>query len=268
LLEVADCGVPVVLVPGNHERSALPYPMLASHHNLHVLDRPRTLELPLAGLRTAVAGFPCERDRVRDRFDDLVAATGLLGAEADVRLLCLHQTVEGARVEGHTFKSGADVVRGRDIPSGIAAVLSGHIHRAQVLTSDLSGRELAAPVIYPGSVERTSFVERHDPKGFMRLEFEADKEAGGSLGGWRFVELPARPMAVVTIDASGLDGGALQAALRRELRSQPADAVVQLRIDGVVGAGAAEALRAATLRTLHPRSMSVDLRLRRFSGRT
>ncbi len=28
LLEVADAGVPVVLVPGNHERSALPYPLL------------------------------------------------------------------------------------------------------------------------------------------------------------------------------------------------------------------------------------------------
>ena len=35
LLEVADSGTPVILVPGNHERSALPYPLLASHRHLH-----------------------------------------------------------------------------------------------------------------------------------------------------------------------------------------------------------------------------------------
>ena len=61
LLEVADRGVPVVLVPGNHERSALPYPLLAAHEHLHVLDRPRTVRLNLAGTRVAVGGFPCER---------------------------------------------------------------------------------------------------------------------------------------------------------------------------------------------------------------
>jgi exonuclease SbcD len=32
LLEVADRGVPVVLVPGNHERSAIPYPRLGGAH--------------------------------------------------------------------------------------------------------------------------------------------------------------------------------------------------------------------------------------------
>ena len=31
LFEVADAGVPVYLVPGNHERGRIPYPLLARH---------------------------------------------------------------------------------------------------------------------------------------------------------------------------------------------------------------------------------------------
>ncbi len=260
LLEVADRGVPVVLVPGNHERSALPYPMLASHQHLHVLDRPRTIVLDLAGARVAVAGFPCERDEIRDRFLKLVGSTGAGDVEADLRLLCLHQTVEGAAVEGHVFRSGADVVRGRDVPAGFAAVLCGHIHRAQLLTSDLRGRPLAAPVLYPGSVERTGFAERHEAKGFVVLELEPDGSAAGRLAGWEFRKLPARPMAVVTVDASRLDAEALEGRLRHELEALPADAVVQLRIEGELGHGAEKALRSGAVRRLHPSTMNLSLR--------
>ncbi|MCP3913937.1 MAG: hypothetical protein GY711_00095 [bacterium] len=42
LLELADRGLPVFVVPGNHERSRLPYPLLLSHPLVHVFDRPRT----------------------------------------------------------------------------------------------------------------------------------------------------------------------------------------------------------------------------------
>ena len=198
LLEVADAGVPVALVPGNHERSALPYPLLASHEHLHILDRPRTVVIHVHGKRVALGGFPCERDHVRDRFPSLFAACGVADADAEIRLLCLHQTVEGARVMGYTFRHGADIVRGRDIPSGVAAVLCGHIHRSQVLTRDLGGRLLAAPVFYPGSVERTSLAERAEAKGFIVLQFEAS-DNGGRLVDWEFRELPARPMSRLSV---------------------------------------------------------------------
>lgn len=259
LFEVADNGTPVVLVPGNHERSALPYPMLASHEHLHVLDRPRTVELELAGTRVAVGGFPCERDRIRDRFRTLVAECGLLAAEVGIRLLCIHQTVEGARVKGYTFRAGRDILRGRDIPAGVAAVLSGHIHRSQVLTHDLSGRRLAVPVLYPGSVERTSLAEREEPKGFLILEIEPEPP-GGRLARWRFRELPARPMFAVTVEAAGLDRNALEGVIRRRLAGLPSDAVVHLRVEGDLAPGADSAIRAAKLRSLHPETMTVSLR--------
>jgi DNA repair exonuclease SbcCD nuclease subunit len=261
LLEVADAGVPVVLVPGNHERSALPYPLLASHANLHVLDRPRTQVLEIRGARVAVGGFPCERDDVRDRFTTLVAECGLLGVKADIRLLCLHQTIEGSRVKGYAFRCGADIVRGRDIPPGLAAVLCGHIHRAQRLDNDLAGGELAAPVFYPGSVERTSLAERDEAKGSLILELEADGEQGGRVARHEFLELPARPMFAVSVDATGLAPTPFEDLIRRELGGLPDDAVVHLRIEGTLEPGADEVMRAANLRRLHPPTMNVALRV-------
>jgi len=261
LLEVADCGVPVVLVPGNHERSALPHPLLASHENLHVLDRPKTVELEINGTRLAIGGFPCERDDIRDRFSSLIEECGVLSASVDIRLLCLHQTVEGSRVKGYTFRSGDDIVRGRDIPSGLAAVLCGHIHRSQVLTRDLAGNELAAPVLYPGSVERTSLAEQEEPKGYLILEFEAYSDRGGNLERCEFCELPARPMFALTIDATDLGPEALEKRIRDEIDRLPIDAVVQLRVDGELVPGAESVLRAANLRRLHPATMTVALRV-------
>lgn len=260
LLEAADSGVPVVLVPGNHERSALPYPMLASHENLHVLDRPRSVKLEIGERRVAVGGFPCQRDGIRDRFEELVTDCGLLTAKAGIRLLCIHQTVEGARVKGYTFRRGADIVRGRDIPEPVAAVLSGHIHRRQTLTHDLSGGELAAPVLYPGSVERTSQAERDEAKGYLILEF-GEEPRGGSLVSAQFHELPARPMFSLSIDGEELTAGALENRLLRELGALPVDAVVQIRLLGDLDREALDVIRAANLHRLSPPTMTVALRV-------
>ena len=47
LKKVADQGTPVYLVPGNHERSAIPHSHLAEHPGIHIFDRPRTYLLSL-----------------------------------------------------------------------------------------------------------------------------------------------------------------------------------------------------------------------------
>jgi exonuclease SbcD len=263
LLEVADRGVPVFLVPGNHERSALPYPMLASHADLHVFDRPRTIVVASNGVRAAVSGFPCERDGIRSRFAGLVDATGWRDHAADIRLLCVHQTVEGARVEGYTFRSGDDVVRGRDLPGQFAAVLSGHIHRSQVLERDLSGRALSAPVFYPGSVERTSLAERHEAKGFFTLTAVPEPDRGGRIVDRVFHGLPARPMVLLVIDPAGLDMEALSRRLAAELSRLAPDAVVRVRIAGDLAPGAEAALRCSHLCNLHPPTMTVEIRVKR-----
>ena len=181
LKRVADRGVPVFVVPGNHERSRLPHGHLAAHARIHIFDRPRAYQVTVRGRRVVLAGFPYERRDVRTGFATLVEKARWREAEADVCLLCVHHCLEGATVgpADYTFRGASDVIRGRDIPRGFAAVLSGHIHRYQVLTSDLSGRSLAAPVLYPGSVER---LRRMAPPTMNLDVVLADEPRPSSLG--------------------------------------------------------------------------------------
>ena len=159
-----------MIVPGNHERSVLPSSLFLTHPNIHVFTRPETRVFELAGTRVAVTGIPCARDDVRRRFRSLLDRTGWAGEACDVRFLCLHQAIEGAQVgpSDYTFRSGADVIRMADLPPEFDAVLAGHIHRAQVL-SHRRPDGTSMPVVYPGSIERTSFAERREPKGYFDL---------------------------------------------------------------------------------------------------
>ena len=147
------------------------------------------------GVSLALAGFPCVRDGIRTDFPRVMEQTGWREAPADISLLCMHQCVEGATVgpNDFTFRNGDDVIRAADIPEGLTAVLSGHIHRFQVLTRDLKGHPLRAPVLYPGSVERTSFAEKDEKKGYLVLELDSGSPGKPALR-WKFHELPARPM--------------------------------------------------------------------------
>lgn len=177
LKRIADRGVPVVVVPGNHERSAIPYPLLVMHPRIHIFDRPRTFTLQLNDTSVAISGFPCERNGVRERFSALLDACE--PARADVQLLALHQSVEGARVGpvDFMFRNGPDVIPRRAIPRRFAAVLAGHIHRHQVL-------DAGAPVFYPGATERTSYAEAKETKGCVKLTLDRT-----GVRSWEFLPL-------------------------------------------------------------------------------
>jgi DNA repair exonuclease SbcCD nuclease subunit len=260
LLEVAEHGVPVYLVPGNHERARIPQTLLTLHPRVHIFHTAQTFTLPVRGAVVALAGFPFTR-RVRDEFARLVEATGHRAVEADVRLLCIHQTVEGAQVgpKDYTFRRGVDVIRGRDIPGGFAAVLAGHIHRAQMLTADLRDRPLATPVIIPGSVERSSFAERDEDKAYAVLALAASGDEGGRLVDVSFEPLRARPMLRLVLNPKGRDAEALRTYVRGRLQALDPDAVVRIQLRGTGVEEARAVLTAATLRELAPDSMNVTL---------
>lgn len=235
LKRLASAGVPVLLVPGNHERARLPYPLLAVHEHLHVFERPRTVVLEARGVRAAFTGFPYS-GRVRRDFPAILADARHESAPADVRVLCVHQCVEGATCGpgNFTFRSGSDVIRTTDLPRDVAVTLCGHVHRHQVLRPP--GR---APVIYAGSVERTSFAEAPETKGYVVLELTQS-----GLAGFEFRPLPARPMVSRTL-ALACTGAEAHARIAAAIRETPADAVVQLRFTAALPAGlTAEALRA------------------------
>jgi exonuclease SbcD len=260
LVRVADTGTPVYLVPGNHERGSIPLHLWTAHPNLHIFDRPRTFLYTGPRGSLALSGFPFAR-RVRDRFGELVSQTGYKEDGEVARLLCMHQTVEGAQVgvQNFTFRSGVDVVRGRDIPPGFRAVLCGHIHRGQVLRHDLGGRRLAAPVIYPGSVERTSFAERMEDKGYAMVRIRPADHAQAGPPEVTFRPLPARPMVSLVFEPRSPHREALVRHLASRLEALDPDSVVRVQLHGPHAEQARSFLSAADLRDLAPSSMNISL---------
>jgi len=256
LRRVADQGIPVFIVPGNHERSTLPHLRFASHPGVHVFDRPRTFVVEAHGTSIALAGFPFERD-VRSRFVDSVRETGWEEAKADVRLLCIHQCVEGATVgpADFTFTTGADVVRHADVPPEFAAIFSGHIHRRQALTADLGRRPLKTPVLYPGSIERTAFAEIGEPKGFMIVH--VDRESAAVR--WEFRALPARPMLRHEIVPTSMSESLLASTVLEIITAAPPDAVLSIRLTGPLTDAQWSVISSARLREIAPRTMNIDV---------
>ncbi len=257
LIEVAEHGVPVYLVPGNHERSQIPFPLLAAHPNIHIFLRPMTYILPVRDFRLALVGFPYIREGIRKKFPAVMEETGYRRERADAFILCMHHCLEGATVgtggdKSYTFRYQDDVVRTADIPGDFAAVLSGHIHRFQVLKKDLQGCPIPVPVFYPGSVERTSFAEKNERKVFLMLEIETCGDRRGTLKRCTSHELRTRPMIQVQLHTEGMNASQLRARLNAALQELPPDAVVKINILGHVQADALKVLSAASLRALAP----------------
>jgi DNA repair exonuclease SbcCD nuclease subunit len=259
LKAVAAAGIPVFIVPGNHERSRIPHSEFTLHPDLHVFMRPATFTLTKDGQRLAIAGFPFLRGKIRNRFKALVAATGWRRTKTDASLLCLHQSIEGACVgpANYRFRCGPEVIRGQDSPAGFNAVLAGHIHRHQVLTRDLRGRPLPAPVYYPGSIERISFAEQGEPKGYLLLTIDLAPGSSHRPVHGTFQPLPTRPMVTLSLQRSRLTSTALHCLLAHRLTHLPKDAIVRLKLMGPVPGTHHIVLRADVLRRLAPATMNL-----------
>jgi len=257
---VADRGIPIYLVPGNHERSAIPHRHLGEHPRIHIFDRPGTFLLKKDNLTAALAGFPFTRHGIRRDFLNLVDQTGWNSTAADIRILCIHQAVDGATVgpANYMFRHTADVVDASDIPEGFAAVLAGHIHRFQVLTKDLKGRALRAAVYYPGSTERTSFAEKNEPKGYLILQIKWEASSGGVSGQWQFKRLPVRPMIQLSLHPANMSNAELRFWIETRVAALPDDGIVKLKVHGRIPQQAMAVLNAAALRSLAPPTMNIE----------
>jgi exonuclease SbcD len=257
LFEFAGEGIPVLIVPGNHERSILPASLFLEHPNIHVFDKPKTFSFGVDGLRLAFSGFPCRRKDVRAQFSNLLQESGWSQHGGACQLLCLHQTVEGAKVgpSGYTFRRGEDVIPRGDLPGEAVAVLSGHIHREQVLEAHKGGGQNFPPVVYPGSIERTSFAEREERKGFYDIAL-----AQGATGQWGiekldFQQLPARPMVDLTLETSIAPSGVAE-FIQVESRKMDPDSIVRLRCSGEIDPAVKQVVTSSLLRKILPETMN------------
>lgn len=261
LVQLAEKGTPVFVVPGNHERGYFNLTMFEYHPNLHIFDKPRTFIKQINGARLALSGFPFVREDIRRNFLTTLNQTKWQEQSADIHLLCLHQNVDGASVgpANYVFRNRPDTIQIIEIPHCFNATLCGHIHRQQTLTKDLAGQQLSAPVIYPGSTERTSFAEKDEDKGYVILCFEESNAGKFHLADHQFKPVNSRPMFQFELNLSGWDGEKFSAWLKDMIDSVPVHSLVRIRIKGKIAYPLKQALRVKTLRSICPQEMNVYL---------
>ncbi|MCK5832088.1 metallophosphoesterase [bacterium] len=102
LFDLADCEIPVYLVPGNHERGAIPYRLIAEHPGINIFDFPQTFVFHKGKSHIALGGFPYTKN-IRENFINTIRQTGLFETKANYKILCMHQIVEGTTVGPKNF---------------------------------------------------------------------------------------------------------------------------------------------------------------------
>ena len=260
LFEVANAGIPIYIVPGNHERSRLPEHLFLAHENIHLFDQPGTFSQQVGNHKVALSGFPFTR-KVKDKFLHLLDRTGYKGIEADVHYLCTHQAFEGARVGpvDYTFREGPDNIPPEWVPVKFDAVLSGHIHRAQQLDHNLDGQQLKVPVIYPGSIERTSVAERFEDKSFRLIKLLPEK--GKITQEVETHPLQTRPMLKVSVPVMDHPPDQVLIHIQGQLSLLNPNAVVRVELIGQRAEQIQRSITAASLRAAAPGSMNISFGL-------
>jgi exonuclease SbcD len=221
---IADAGIPVVLLVGNHDlptaskraSSVSIFDTLAVP-NVFVGDREELREITCRRgqpIQVATVPYPL-RSALISRED----AQGLSLVEMDDRLRAtMVEDIQGlaeqarrrpevpAVLVGHfsvneaSHGSEQNIMIGRDaaVPRSVLAdpawryVALGHIHRHQSLNSDAQ-----PPVVFSGSIERIDFGEEREPKGFVVAEISDGPTT------WRFLHQyrrAARPFVTIRAD--------------------------------------------------------------------
>lgn len=254
LLSLAADGFPVVIIPGNHERSVLPGSLLLAHPNVHIFANAETRVFTLSGRRVAIVGIPCIRRHSAARFAAVLEESRWAETTADLNILLTHQAFDSCTCgpANYRFRKGnADVVDRAHVPRELHYVAAGHIHRHQVLNA-YDGQSLAfderdVPIVYSGSVDRISFAEQDEPKGCMLLEESA---RGFSH---RFIEHDVRAMTRLPLDVSGLSRSGIRAAIAAWAGGLPRGALAQVRLSGRTTPAEMRGLQlAAEVRAIRP----------------
>ena len=245
---LADAGIPVVLLVGNHDLPAqdkrassieifrtldVPNVLVASHTRLHQIITRQGAPIQVATVPYPVRQRLLSRDEHKDKtiaelyilVQQLVAENiQALAEQADPSIpavLTGHFSVSDAK-----FGSERTVMLGRDVvvlKSVLAVpawdyVALGHIHRHQELN-----RGQQPPIVYSGSLERIDFVEEKEPKGFVI----ADVRRGHAE--WEFHRVEARRFVTIRKDVRD-EADPLAAILETITQHDIADAIVRVII--------------------------------------
>ncbi len=209
-MDLVRVGIPVLLIPGNHERSEFPFDLFHGVKNVFVFDRPKSLSLTLDGYSVGIAGFPFIREDSRRTFLKALEETDYAELRSDFNILVTHQAFDQATVGpvDFTFREGRpDTVSRHTLPLDFEYIAAGHIHRHQILAHPLRP---GLNFVYPGSTQRISFAEMHEEKGFVVGEVLNDRIET------RFMPLPAYDMEIVEVEAAGMSAKDLEEAIKSQ----------------------------------------------------
>jgi DNA repair exonuclease SbcCD nuclease subunit len=230
LANFVNHDIPIYIVPGNHERSHLPTSVFLNHPLINVFSHPRIYQKTINGIQIAIAGFPFISGDINNRIRSIIADCGWYRDKCDIKILAIHQAIEGASVgpQNFTFREGRDVISKESLPQDASVILCGHIHRQQVLFTKSNGSSQSGKIIYCGSTERTSFAEMKEKKGFYHLIFKQRKKNEWYLQKTRFIELPTRPMIDIFIE-SDVDMKKIEPFLVNKISEIDPDSIVRFR---------------------------------------
>jgi DNA repair protein SbcD/Mre11 len=228
---LSKAGVPMVIIPGNHERSEFPFDLFHGMPGIYVLDRPKSLLLSLNGYSVGIAGFPFIKEEARRTFPAALDETEYTDLRSDFNLLVTHQAFDEALVGpvGFRFKAGRpDTVSRAAVPLDFEYIAAGHIHRYQSLPHP---NKPGLSFVYPGSIQRMSFAEVDEDKGFVEGEVMSDRIET------RFIPLPAWDMEIVEIEAAGRGPKEIEETIRAQFRRFNQDLVIRFNLVGGCAAG-------------------------------
>lgn len=223
IFDFAESGIPIIIVPGNHENSRLPVSLFMQHPNIYYYTKPDVFQFHLKGMDLDIAGFPCVRKEVLAKFPEITKEIESKLRPHSLQLLCMHQSIEGAQVgpSDYTFRGGKDVIPIQTLPSNYHLFLSGHIHRSQILYSACQ-----TPIIYPGSIERTAFAEKDEDKGFYEININEGREIS-----YKFIELKTRPMIDILLDKNLYTSATLKEDILQQISEIPRDSILRFKLN-------------------------------------
>ncbi len=225
-MHLVNAGIPVLLIPGNHERSEFPFDLFHGNKNVFVFDGPKSLSLTLNGYSVGIAGFPFIREDSRRTFLKALEETEYSGLRSDFNILVTHQAFDEATVGPVDFifrKGRPDTVSRQTVPLDFEYIAAGHIHRYQILSHPLKP---ALNFVYPGSTQRISFAEMNEEKGFVMGEVLNDRIET------RFMPLPVYDMEIVDIEAAGRSEKDLEEAIKGQFWRFHEDLVIRFNLTG------------------------------------
>lgn len=223
---LAKAGTRILIIPGNHERSEFPLDLFHGSRGIFVFDQPKSLLFNLNGYSVGIAGFPFIRKDSKRTFLRAMEETEYHHLRSDFNLLITHQVFDQACVgpAGFVFKTGRqDTVSRETVPPDFEYIAAGHIHRFQILDHPLKP---GIKFVYPGSIQRVSFAEMHEDKGFIEAEVLNNRIET------RFIPLPVYDMEMVEIQASGLSTEECLVAVRNQFWRCDENLVIRFNLTG------------------------------------